>query len=187
MSDSHLYYTVHWCWNILFSICPSAGTMAVLCLQGWLAGLPWSQDTWTWRSLASPNVPRPQLLLARLWVGKPRQSVQNFCGGFRQCGSTPQFPYMENLAVWAGGEPRHALTHNLGVGLEASKLLPVGLAVLQKFLRLVWGSLQTPQESQTVREPKVSFLNKHWHGMVLILLTSRDQGMLVLNVTVTHS
>ena len=37
----------------------------------------------------------------------------------------------------------------LGGRLGASKLLPIGLVVLQTFLHLAWGSLQTPQESQT--------------------------------------
>lgn len=32
MSNSDLYYTAHWSWNILFNVGPIAKTMEVLCL-----------------------------------------------------------------------------------------------------------------------------------------------------------
>lgn len=95
--------------------------MEVLCLLGWLAGVPQGRthtNTFLWHSLGNPNTPRSRLLCAHLWVGKPCQSILNFCGGFWKGGSTPSFPQTENLAVWAGGKPQPCLNTQLWTGLE---------------------------------------------------------------------
>lgn len=55
----------------------------IQCLpQCWDHGSSVPPRTFPWRSLASANVPRPGLPRAHLWVGKPHQSIQNFCGAF---------------------------------------------------------------------------------------------------------
>lgn len=159
MSNSHLYYIVHRSWNILLSVCPSAGTMAVLCLQGWLASLPFSQDTgnFSWCSLSSLNMPRPVLLRAPFSVGKPHQSIPNFCGWFWYIWIQPTVSILGKPSC-VGWRTLTCSSTQLGGRLGASKLLPVGLVVLKKFLCLPRGYLQTPQESQILGEPKMSFL-----------------------------
>lgn len=74
-----------------------------------------------------------------------------------------------------------------GGRLGAPKLLPVGLAVLQTLPASRMGQSAKSSKATVPGKAQSVHSDKHWQGRVLILITSRDQGVLVLNVTLIHS